>query len=83
MNKTKTYYQPEWHKDDGTNLEWGDIPDELMSFQAFADKETCREWLWQHDYDDEDFAIIEYHDEDIEGVTIIDEYGDIIETNED
>lgn len=83
MNKTRTYYQPEWYADDGTNIEYGDIPEELNSFEAFADEETCRDWLSEHDYDPDDFAIIEYHDDDIEGVTIIDEFGDILETNED
>lgn len=83
MNKTKTYYQPFAYYDDGTNVEWGDIPDELMSFQAFATREECEEWLENNGYDSGDFNIREYHDEDIEGVTIIDEYGDIIETNED
>jgi hypothetical protein len=77
------YYQPHWYKDDGTNIEYGDIPDELYSFQAFVSPEACREWLWQHDYNDEDFTIDEYENDEIEGVTIIDEYGDELERVED
>ena len=82
MNKTKTYYQPHEYYDDGTNIEWGDTPAELMSFQAFATREDCEEWLENMGYDPTDFAIIEYQDEDIEEVTIIDGYGDVIEINE-
>ena len=72
----KTYYQPIAYMDNGIDIRWGDIPEEMWDFQAFATKEICRDWLWQHGYDDEDFAIIEYHDDDIEGVQLIDEYGD-------
>ncbi len=82
MNKTKTFYQPYAYTDDGTNIEYGSMPDELMSFQAFASIEDCEEWLDNNGYDHTDFAIIEYHDEEIEDVTIIDAYGDIVEINE-
>lgn len=83
MNKTKVYYQPIEHFDDGTNFEYGTIPDELHSFQAFATTDDCEAWLVNNGYDHRDFAIIEYEDDDIEGVTIIDEFGDIVEVNED
>ena len=83
MNKTKTYYQPYEYYDDGTNIEWGDIPEELMSFQAFATREDCEEWLENMGYDSRDFNIREYHDEDIEGVTIIDADGEIVEVNDE
>lgn len=82
MNKTKTYYQPVAYMDDGTNIDYGNIPNELHSFQAFANHEDCEEWLENNGYDPGDYAIIEYHDEDIEGVTIIDGDGDVLETNE-
>jgi hypothetical protein len=72
----KVYYQPEWYKDDGTCITYGDIPDELYSFQAFPSKEICEDWLYQHDYDPADFIVNEYHDDDIEDVQLIDEYGD-------
>ena len=74
-NKTdimaKTYYQPEWYHDDGTNIDYGGIPDELFSFQAFSSREACKKWLKDNGYDAGDFVIHEYHDDDIEDVTII------------
>jgi hypothetical protein len=78
-----TYYQPEWYHDDGTNIDYGGTPDELFSFQAFRTEEECREWLINHDYNPDEFVIHEYSDDDIEGVTIIDEYGDVIPKIED
>ena len=74
-----TYYQPEWYHDDDTNIDYGGIPDELFSFQAFPTKEECREWLINHDYNPDEFVIHEYCNDDIEDVTIIDRDGDIIE----
>lgn len=71
-----TYYQPEWYKDDGTNIEYGGLPDELYSWQVFKTHEDAYNWLIQHDYEPENFNIAEYHDGDIEGLTFIDEYGD-------
>lgn len=82
-NKTQTYYQPVAYLDDGTNIEYGDIPEGLFSFQAFASREECEAWLKNNDYDPGDYAIIEHHENDIEGVTIIDEDGDIVEINEE
>ena len=78
-----TYYQPEWYHDDGTNIDYGGTPDELASFQAFRTEEECREWLINNDYNPDDFSINEYSDDDIEGVTIIDEYGEVIPKIED
>jgi len=73
-----TYFQP-FRKGNP-----GEMPDELYSFCAFPDEETCREWLWMNDYDDEDFDIVEYHDDDIEGVKILDECGyEIAHYNDD
>lgn len=77
------YFQPEWYHDDGTNIDYGGTPDELFSFQAFRTEEECREWLINHDYNPDEFVIHEYCDDDIEGVTIIDEYGDVIPKIED
>lgn len=82
MNKTRTYYQPVFYHDDGTNFEYGSIPDELMSFQAFASRVECEDWLESMGYDPKDFAVIEYHDDDIEDVTIIDGDGEVIEIND-
>lgn len=77
------YFQPEWYHDDDTNIDYGGIPDELFSFQAFRTEEECREWLINHDYNPDEFVIHEYCNDDIEGVTIIDKYGDIIPKIED
>ena len=63
----QTYYQPEKN---------GEMPEELWSFQVFKSEEIAREWLWQHGYDADEWDIIEYHNDDIEEPTFIDEYGD-------
>ena len=78
-----TYYQPERYSDDGTNIEYGGMPDELFSFQAFRTEEECRQWLINHDYNPGDFCIHEYCNDDIEDVTLIDEDGDVIPRIED
>lgn len=75
MNRTRTYYQPCMGKDISTGL-----PMEMFSFQAFSSKEDCRCWMQNHGY--RRFRVIEYHDEDIENVTILDAKGDVIEINE-
>ena len=77
-----TYYQPERYYDYGTSIGW-ELPAELFSFQAFLSREECREWLINHDYNPDDFTIHEYSDDDIEDVTIIDEYGEVIPKIED
>ena len=61
------YYQPERN---------GEMPEELFSFHAFRSEQECKDWLWQHDYDADEWEIHEYCNDEIEGVTIIDEYGD-------
>lgn len=75
--KTKTYFQPVF-----TCFEYGSIPEELMSFQAFASKDDCEKWLENIGYDPQDFVVMEYHDDDIEDVTIIDGDGEVIEIND-
>lgn len=76
----KTYYQPERYFDDGTNIEYGGFPPvELFSFQAFGSREDCEEWLENNGYDPGDFVIHEYHDDDIEDVTIIDSCGNVLD----
>lgn len=66
------YFQPEWYKDDDTNIEYGGMPDELYSFQAFQTEEECRQWLINHDYNPDEFVIHEYCNDDIEEVSLID-----------
>lgn len=73
-----TYYQPIAYFDDGTNIEWGDIPEGLFSFQAFISREACEQWLEDNGYEPGDFDIAEYHDDDIEEVTLLDGDGDTI-----
>lgn len=72
------YFQPEWYHDDGTNIDYGGTPDELFSFQAFRTEEECKAWLINHDYNPDEFVIHKYCNDEIEDVTIIDEYGDVI-----
>ena len=78
-----TYYQPDRYYDDGTNVEYLGMPEGLFSFQAFRSEEECIAWLENNGYEPGDFTIHEYCDDDIEGVTIIDEYGDVIPKIED
>jgi hypothetical protein len=73
-----TYYQPEWFHDDGINVEYGGVPDEMFSFQAFRTQGECCQWLINHGYEPSDFSINTYHNDDIEGVVLIDEDGNVI-----
>ena len=70
----KTYYQPERN---------GELPEELYSFQVFKTYQECVNWLCQHDYDEDDWEIVEYSDDDIEEPTFINEYGGEYEKIED
>ena len=75
----KTYYQPIYYYDDGTNIEWGNMPEELASFMAFETREDCEAWLKDNGYDPGDYNISEYHDDDIEEVVLIDADGNYID----
>ena len=75
MNKTRTYFQPCIGEDNSTGL-----PMELFSFQAFSSEYDCRCWMLRNGY--RHFRIVEYHDDDIENVTILDAKGETIEINE-
>lgn len=77
------YFQPEWYHDDGTNIDYDGMPEELFSFQAFRSEEECRQWLINHNYNPDEFVIHEYCNDDIEGVTLIDEDGNVIPKIED
>lgn len=74
----KTYYQPIEYFYNGVNIGWGDVPDGLWDFQAFASREDAEYWLKEHGYEPGNFDITEYHDDDIEDVVIIDAKGNII-----
>lgn len=77
-DKKFTYYQPQAYYDDGTCINYGSLPEELFSFQAFPTREECKEWLKNNRYEPGDFCINEYHDDDIEDVTLIDRNGDVL-----
>ena len=66
-NMNKTYYQPDKN---------GELPEELYSFQVFKTYQECFDWLIQHDYDADEWNIVEYHDDEIEEPVFINEYGD-------
>ena len=74
-----TYYQPIAYFDDGTNIEYGDIPVKLWDFEVFPTSDECKKWLENNGYDPDDFVIIEYNDDDIEEPIFINEYGDEID----
>ena len=78
-----TYYQPDCYSDDGTNIEYLGMPEGLFSYEAFRSEEECIAWLENNGYEPGDFTIHEYCDDDIEDVTIIDEYGVVIPKIED
>ncbi len=68
----KTMYQPQWYDDDGTNVDYGNLPEGLSSFHVFATRGSCAQWLRDHGYDPGDFAIIEYREGDIEDPVFLD-----------
>lgn len=72
------YYQPDRTVDGEI-----EIPDGLSSFEAFRTEADCKLWLSDHDYPDDYWDIHEYCNDDIDGVTIIDEYGIVIPKIED
>lgn len=82
-DKRFTYYQPEYYSDDSTNIEYGGLPEGLFSFQAFPTREECEEWLMENGYNAADFVIHEYHDDDIEDVSLIDRNSDELVMIED
>ena len=73
------YYQPISYSDNGTDIEYGDIPEELKSFQVFHTENDAKKWLENNDYDPNDFIISKYEDDDIEDHVFIDEFGNDID----
>ena len=82
-NKTKTYFQPMIRSCFDSDPENWYLPDVLASFKAFATKEDAEQFVAEMGYSNYELKIEEYHDDDIEGVTILDGYGNVIETNEE
>ena len=72
-------YQPYFYSDDGTNLTYGDMPEELHENMAFPSRSDCEEWLDMNDYEPGDYAIIETDEEKIEGLVLLDGYGDFLD----
>lgn len=72
--KPKKLYQPVRYTDNGTNIEYGDMPEELSSFHAFLSRAACIIWLRDFGYDPDDFAILEYDEGEIEEPTIIEDW---------
>lgn len=72
------YYQPQRYTDDGTNIDYGNMPDELHSFDAFQTIADCRSWLQKNGYEPDEFAIVEYKNDDIEDVRLLDENGNVV-----
>lgn len=67
----KTYYQPIDRN--------GNLPEELASFMAFDTREHCVAWMEDNLYTEDEYPIHEFHDDDIEDVTLIDEIGNYID----
>lgn len=67
----KKLYQPLYYFDDGTNIEYGNLPDKLDRFQFFETKKACRDWLSENGYNPADFIIYGYDEDDIEKYEII------------
>lgn len=67
----KTYYQP-------INRN-GNLPPELASFMAFDTREHCISWMEDNLYPEDEYPIHEFHDDDIEDVTLIDEIGNYLD----
>lgn len=84
MKKTKktqrglTYYQPELYTDDGTNIDWN-LPQELHSFQVFLTKEDVEIFMEHLNYSSDEYTIMEYHDYEIDGITVLDCDGNVVE----
>lgn len=78
-----TYYQPEYYSDDSTSIEYGGLPEGLFSFQAFRTRKDCEDWLMENGYNAADFVIHEYQDDEIEDVTLLNDYGENIDRIED
>ena len=83
-----TIYRPHYYYDDGTNMGWGDAPEELDGY-AFESKDDCVEWLKDNGYDPEEYSIIneEIDGEDEEYIIIdgsgyvLDEWGNVSKAN--
>lgn len=79
MEQRLTYYQPFKYFADDHFVEWGSMPEELASFMVFRTREDCEYWLEDNGYEPSEWAIIQYHDDDIEEPTFLDRYGNYVD----
>ena len=71
---TYKYYQPSCPLPSGEVV----MPYGLHSFEAFRTREDCEKWLVAHKYTPSKWDILEYANDDIEGVTLLDAEGNVI-----
>ena len=64
-------YQPIYYHDDGTNLEYCGMPEELAENMAFPTRDDCERWLGDNDYDPGDYAVIETDRNNIEDLILV------------
>ena len=69
MNKC---YQPFYYSDDGTNIEYGSMPEELHENMAFPTRSDCEAWLEDNEYDPHEWAIVEKDEDSIAGLILVD-----------
>lgn len=72
-------YQPIPYYDDGTNVDYGPMPEELAENMAFATHEDCVQWLDDNGYDADEFCIHAVNRDDIEGLILIDADGNYLD----
>lgn len=50
---------------------------------AFITRSDCKEWMESNGYNESDYFIVKYHNDDIEEATFIDDKGKVIDINND
>ena len=73
-----TYFRPVLYIDDGTNIDYGNAPEELANNEAFLTRDMCEKWLATNGFDPGDYVMSECHDDEIENVKFIDAEGEEI-----
>ena len=58
---------------------YGGMPEELQEFMAFPSRSDCKEWLERNDYDPDDYIFVETDEERIDGLMLVDGYGDFLD----
>ena len=78
MKADEVYYRPIAYNDDFTAIKHNGIPDELDPLCVFPSIASCNGWLSNHGYDEDEYEMIQYEDNDIEGHIYIDSNGNMI-----